>query len=398
MGDQQCGAAADQRRVAATTAPSLAASRRAVGSSSSSSGASRRNARASASAAARRWTGRARARRAGCQPVAAAPATTSPRSGGARRLPIRPRSRRRAQPDVVGQRRGEQVRRAAAPRRAGGASRRGPSWPGRCRRPAPGRGRARRSRAAGRAGCSCRRRSGRPAAIRSPGRWCRSTSRSAVVRAYATVTFSKHDHAGPRRRGVGPRSPARGRRPAVREAPASSAVSPSMLAWNRLPAARSGRYASGVEQQHQQRGLPASARRPAAAGRPAPRPAPPRAWRPAPAPAPTGTRCAASAWSRPGAGRPSRVPPRPAPRARPNARSVGSPATMSRKWPPSMRQPPPLALGGGLGLPADQHAEDRDERQRDQRRSPPRSSRRTPAWPARRPAPSRRARAAAGSR
>ena len=60
-------------------------------------------------------------------------------------------------------------------------------------------------------------------------------------------------------------------------------------------------------------------------------------------------------------------------RARPNARSVGSPATMSRKCPPSSGEPPPLPFGGGLRLPAEQRAEDRDQRQGqrdDHRRAP----------------------------
>ncbi|GAB3851205.1 hypothetical protein GCM10029963_38640 [Micromonospora andamanensis] len=82
-------------------------------------------------------------------------------------------------------------------------------------------------------------------AIRSPGRKVNDTSRNAVVRSYVTVTDSKRISARPSGRGPGCFAGAGGAEP-ERVSASSSAVSPSMLAWNRLPAARSGRYASGV--------------------------------------------------------------------------------------------------------------------------------------------------------
>ena len=113
----------------------------------------------------------------------------------------------------------------------------------------------------------------------------------------------------------------------------SIAVSPSMLAWNWLPAARSGRYASGVRKSTSSAVCssrpPLSSRMPigtatsatervaTSSSTSAERKAMRRVFMVA-SRCPSAIRCTTVTW----------------PLARPKARSVGSPATMSRKCPP----------------------------------------------------------------
>ena len=161
----------------------------------------------------------------------------------------------------------------------------------------------------------------------------RVTSRRAVVRSYATVTPS--NRMSRRASGTVAPSAARGAVGAAEMVSASSsAASPSMLAWKRLPAARSGRYASGVSSSTSSAVCRAS---------------PPPSNR-----MPTGTATSATervaTSSSTSAERnairsvfmvatrcPSAIRRTTSvcARARPNARSVGNPATMSRKCPPS---------------------------------------------------------------